>query len=116
MHGFSIGEQYNAQELAVHLRNRRPAANSPILLDGFLDWVIFDALNPLVANDNAVRPLPGRAEIPSAFHFAILHSEPLREKDHDRFLHLPCEAFVFIRVYSWFEVGFLSAKSAPAAP
>jgi len=85
MHGLSIREQYNAQELAVHLRNRCPAANPPILLDGFIDRVLYNALNPLVANDNAVRSLPSRDEIPSAFHFAILHSEPLREKNHDRF-------------------------------
>ena len=60
MHGFPIREQYNAQKLAVHLGNRRPAANPPILLDGFLDRMIDYALNPFVANNSAVWSLAGR--------------------------------------------------------
>jgi hypothetical protein len=83
MHGFCVGEQYNAQKLAVHFRNRRPAPNPPILLNCLLNRMINNALDPLVANDNAVWPLTGRSEIPSAFHFAILHREPLREKQDE---------------------------------
>jgi hypothetical protein len=60
MHGFPIREQYNAQKLAVHLCNRRPAANPPILLDRFLDRMIYHTLNPLVADDNAIWALASR--------------------------------------------------------
>jgi hypothetical protein len=60
MHHFSIGEQYNAQKLAVHLCNRRPSADASVLLDGFLHRMIDHALNPFVTNDRTVRPLAGR--------------------------------------------------------
>jgi hypothetical protein len=80
MHGFPIREQYNAQKPAVHLCNRRPATNSPILLDGFLDRMIDHTLNPLVANESTVWPLTSRHEIASVLHFAILNGESLREK------------------------------------
>jgi hypothetical protein len=83
MHGFSIGEQYNAQKPAVHLFNRCPASNPAVLLDGFLDRVIDYALNPLVADNGAVRSLTSGDEIPSALHFAILYGETLREKHDD---------------------------------
>jgi hypothetical protein len=84
MHGFPVREQYNAQKLAVHLRNRCPATNSPVLLDGFLDRMIDNALNPFIANDNAVWPLAGRSEILGELHCAILYGESLREKHDDR--------------------------------
>ena len=84
MHSFPIREQYNAQKLAVHLCNGCPAANPPVLLDGFLDRMIDYALNPLVADNGAVRSLTSGDEIPSALHFAILYGETLREKHDDR--------------------------------
>jgi hypothetical protein len=52
MHGFSIREQYNAQKLAVHLFDRCPAPNPPVLLDRFFDRMIDYALNPLVADES----------------------------------------------------------------
>src|SRR5215470_6775864 len=82
MHSFPIRKQYTAQKLAVHLRNGCPAANPPILLDGFLDRVIDYALNPLVANHSTVWPLTSRDEIAGALHLAILYGESLGEK-HD---------------------------------
>jgi len=82
MHSLPIREQYNAQKLAVHLCNGCPAANPPVLLDGFLDRMIDYALNPLVANDSTVWPLTGRDEIASALHLAILYDEAPGEK-HD---------------------------------
>ncbi len=82
MHSFPVREQYNAQKLAVHFRNGCPAANPPILLDGFFDRMIDYALNPLVPNDSTVWPLTSRNEIASALHLASLYSESLREK-HD---------------------------------
>jgi hypothetical protein len=57
MHRFPVGEQYNAQKLAVHLRDRRPASNPPVLLNGFLNRLIDNALNPFLANDGAIWPL-----------------------------------------------------------
>jgi len=81
MHGFPIREQYNAQKLAVHLCNRCPSADAPVLLDGFLGRMIDHALNPLVANDSTVWPLTSRYEIASALHLAILYGESLGEKN-----------------------------------
>jgi hypothetical protein len=83
MHGLSVWKQYNAQKPAVHLRNWRPASNPPVLLNGLLDRMIDNALNPLIANDGAVRPLTSRLEVGGALHFAILYGETLREKHDD---------------------------------
>ena len=84
MHGFSIGEQYNAQKPAVHLLNRCPASNPAVLLDGFLDRMIDYALNPLFADDSAIRSLASGDKIPSTLHLAILYGGTLREKHDDR--------------------------------
>ena len=63
MHGFAVGKNYNPQVAAVHLGDRRPAANPAIALYLLSNGMRNNTLDPFQANRCAIWALAHVLEI-----------------------------------------------------
>jgi hypothetical protein len=68
----SIRQEYNPQILPFHLCNRRPATDALIALDCLCDRMINNVLNPLIANNRAIRTPTSGSKIFGGLHSASL--------------------------------------------
>ena len=68
MNCFTIGQQYDPQIPTIHLINARPAANSAILLNRFLDRMLDHTLNPFGFYYGTIRPETHGLKILGTFH------------------------------------------------
>ncbi len=70
MHSFTIRQKHNPQEAILHFGYLRPTSNSAIGLDNFSNRRSDGLLDPLLTNDNPIRPATYRLKVTCDFHFA----------------------------------------------
>lgn len=68
MHSLAVWQQNYSQVSSIGLWNKSPAANAPILLNHFTNWMINGALNPFKTNIRAIRSQSHRLEVLREFH------------------------------------------------
>src|SRR5713226_2805014 len=70
MHSFTIRQKHNPQEAILHFGYLHPTSNSAIGLDNFSNRRSDGLLDPLLTNDNPIRPATYRLKVTCDFHFA----------------------------------------------
>lgn len=66
-----VRQEDDSQISMVHLFDRRPATDAPILLHHFLRWIVHHSFDPFLTNDGAIRAPPHEFEVLRELHRAL---------------------------------------------
>lgn len=72
MYGFSIGKQNYSEVPPVHFLDRRPKANSSVLLNYLSHWMLNYIADPLQVDHGTVRPLSHFLKISGELQASVL--------------------------------------------
>jgi len=68
-----VRQEDDSQISMIHLFNRRPATDAPILLHKFFRRIVDHSFDPLIADDRPIGAMPHEFEVLRDFHvFSIL--------------------------------------------